>query len=104
VTLEKGDLEDIFEENPELLMMDEHTNALLGLVYSKGEAICVYDRDTILRNLTAEFANSGSEEPDLDAEEWIEFNIEGAYLGTQTPLICEPISLDARLWLKERRR
>lgn len=61
----------------------EYNRALLGYVRIPGSdnEHAVYDVDRIMLVLQTVHGMAGDE-----AEEWFQFNIEGAYLGPETPL------------------
>lgn len=68
-----------------MLKIDGHDNAILGPAFawtSEGQtAILVYDAEIIRENLIKEGLTSE------EAREYIEFNIEGAYVGPDTPVL-----------------
>lgn len=58
--------------------------ALVGVLDCiDGVKRCVYERNALVEV----FMNGGMEED--EAEEWVSFNIEGAYIGAATPLIVD---------------
>lgn len=69
-----------------MLKIDGHDNAILGpACIWRGNSqveVLVYDAEVIRGNLMME---SGMESE--EAREFIEFNIEGAYMGEGTPII-----------------
>lgn len=69
-----------------MLKIDGHDNAILGpaLVWRDGKQpqVLVYDADVICDNLEREDGMSREE-----AREYVEFNIEGAYMGEYTPIL-----------------
>ena len=69
-----------------MLKIDGHDNAIIGpaMVWtSEGQSqALVYDAEQIRENLVK---NDGM--TDEDAREFIEFNIEGAYVGPHTPIL-----------------
>ena len=75
-----------------MLKIDGHDDAVLGpaLVWGNGTRIyvLVYDAEAI-RTTLMERDNMDSEE----AREYIEFNIEGAYMGPDTPILVWPDDL-----------
>lgn len=66
-----------------LFLPDEYDSCLKGHVFNKasGSLVAVYDAFSIIKTLVEK--NEWSEE---DAVEYYEYNIEGAYLGENTPL------------------
>jgi len=92
-------------ENPGALLYDERYDAaLVGVTEGFGtkrdtEPVAVYDREILVRLLAAEFASqqveiySGeipedAEDPRTEAEEWIAYNMAGAYHGHNAPVIA----------------
>lgn len=75
-----------------MLKIDGHDDAILGpaLIWGKGEriSVLVYDAEAI-RNTLMERDNMEADE----AREYIEFNIEGAYMGPDTPILVWPDDL-----------
>jgi hypothetical protein len=69
-----------------MLKIDGHDDAILGpaLIWGNGEriSVLVYDAEAI-RNTLMERDNMDADE----AREYIEFNIEGAYMGPDTPIL-----------------
>jgi hypothetical protein len=64
-------------------------HAIIGTASRCGmEPVLVYDYE----KLVAAFVAMGMEED--EAAEWISFNIEGAYVGPETPLIFYPLTGD----------
>lgn len=68
-----------------MLTIDGHDNAILGpACIWRGNAqvsVLVYDAEIIRENLMKEGLDSE------EAREFIEFNIEGAYVGEDTPVL-----------------
>lgn len=78
------DREYLADVHPELIILEppELDAAILGLVERCGsEPVLCYSR----RKLIECFEKQGMSTE--DAEEWIDFNIVGAYLGETTPMI-----------------
>jgi hypothetical protein len=75
-----------------MLKIDGHDDAILGpaLIWGNGEriSVLVYDAEAI-RNTLMERDNMDADE----AREYIEFNIEGAYVGPDTPILVWPDDL-----------
>jgi hypothetical protein len=75
-----------------MLKIDGHDDAILGpaLVWGNGTRIyiLVYDAEAI-RTTLMERDNMEADE----AREYIEFNIEGAYMGPDTPILVWPDDL-----------
>lgn len=70
------------DENPEALLLDGFENALIGVARRCGQPVlAVYDQDRIIQTLI---------EQGMDAEaavEYFEYNVAGAWVGEQTPII-----------------
>jgi hypothetical protein len=86
-------LDDFCEENGvELLRVDGHDNAILGIIrgtgfpHNSGSPRLVYNIQKIIENLI----ESGMD--DEEAEEFFEYNIIGSYVGEQTPLFADRYS------------
>ena len=75
-----------------MLKIDGHDDAILGpaLIWGNGEriSVLVYDAEAI-RTTLMERDNMDADE----AREYIEFNIEGAYMGPDTPILVWPDDL-----------
>ena len=71
-----------------MLKIDGHDNAILGpaMIWRDNTTVgvLVYDAEVIRANLVKE-----GMDPE-DAREYIEFNIEGAYMGEHTPVLVWP--------------
>jgi hypothetical protein len=71
-----------------MLKIDGHDNAILGpaMIWRDSTTVdvLVYDAEVIRANLVKEGMDSE------DAREYIEFNIEGAYMGKHTPVLVWP--------------
>ena len=70
------------------MMIDGHDNAIIGPAFiwrnQSHASVLVYDAEIIRNNLMG-FGMSAEE-----AREYIEFNIEGAYVGEHTPVLVWP--------------
>lgn len=71
-----------------MLKIDGHDNAIIGPALVWGprsrESILVYDAEIIRGNLVKQGMTAE------EAREFIEFNIEGAYMGPDTPVLVWP--------------
>jgi hypothetical protein len=65
-----------------ILLADGFEEAFVGVGRQFGKPIAVYDRAKCIEILTRDM----SEE---EAEEYFQFNTEGAYVGEQTPIFLE---------------
>jgi len=74
--------EDLAELDPDLLLADGWDAQIIGTAYSPGRPrLVVYDGDAIV-NILINRDNMSPEE----AEEYFSFNVEGAWMGTSTPV------------------
>lgn len=70
-----------------ILLIDGHENAFMGLVNdAKNGYVAVYSTAIIIDNLMKQDMMDYT-----TAEEFVFYNIEGAYLGTKTPLLIDII-------------
>src|SRR5271155_3021906 len=92
--------EALTQENPGALMYPEQYDAaLLGWTHSFGtksysRSVAVYSREKLVEILAQDFAKDDEQQDDRDysdllmqAEEWIDYNMSGAYLGPDAPVI-----------------
>jgi hypothetical protein len=81
----REDIEKFIEESgyseDEILLIDDHDNAFMGLIERCGSVVALYDGDIILNSL-ADMCGSVAA-----GEEYFQFNILGAYVGEKTPYI-----------------
>ncbi len=69
------------DENPDALLMDEYEEALVGIAHRCGQpALAVYDYDKCIDILSRTMKED-------DAVEYFEFNVAGAWVGPNTPII-----------------
>ena len=72
------------EVNPEALFADGFDRALVGVAHRCGTShLALYDRDICIDVLVTEDGMSHEE-----AEEYFSFNVEGAWVGENTPLFA----------------
>mgnify|MGYP003662256725 CR=1 FL=1 len=75
-------VEKISEINPEALLADGFNNAILGMCLQFGqEPVVAYDYEKCLEILEERDEMSRSE-----AEEYMEYNVIGAYMGMYSPV------------------
>tara|TARA_R100000808_G_C2111763_1_gene125627 strand:+ start:143 stop:406 length:264 start_codon:yes stop_codon:yes gene_type:complete len=69
------------------LILEGHESAMVAIGTRCGEpTLAVYDRDKLIESFMSK------EKWDFeDAQEWVEFNIEGAWMGKETPMILNMI-------------
>ena len=65
--------------DPELLFADGYDDCIIGLTIRADVPVVIYSADKIIDKL----ANNMSYE---EAQEFFDFNIEGAYVGERTPM------------------
>ena len=78
----RQDCLETFDDDVTLMFVDGHDDAIVGFVERDGILLLVYDADKIVRMLVVRDRMSRE-----DAEEYFEFNVAGAWMGEQTPLI-----------------
>jgi len=66
----------------DVLFMDGHDNAIIGLATKFTNPSILYSKKIILENLCKDMEYD-------DAIEFFSFNIEGAYVGDSTPVIFD---------------
>ena len=75
-------IEEMLGEDETVLKADGFENAFLGIGRKFGQPHAVYDRkmciDILMENMSEE-----------DAEEYFQYNVEGAWVGDQTPIFLE---------------
>jgi hypothetical protein len=76
----------ISEEYPDLLIIDGFDEAIIGVVERAGLLAVCYDRSKILRILTRDMS-------EIEALEYYEFNILGAYMGESSPVYLDVMPL-----------
>ncbi len=78
-------IDQVAEENPEALTIDDHDTAIIGIARCQDHApLLAYSRSRILLNLFTRDKMSMCE-----AAELYEFNIGGAYMGSGAPVIID---------------
>jgi len=74
-----------------MLKIDGHDNAILGPAFiwqgNERQNVLVYNAEIIRENLMKDSMTAE------EAREYIEFNIEGAYMGPDTPILVWPEDL-----------
>lgn len=85
--------EALAEENPEALLADGFEAALIGIAYRCGQKpLAVYSMQRAIRVLVERDGLSES-----DAEEYLEFNVLGAWNGENTPIFLVAERGDGRI-------
>jgi hypothetical protein len=75
-------IENILGEDENVLLADGFEDAFIGIGRQFGKPIAIYDRSKCIDILKEDM----SEE---EAEEYFQFNTEGAWAGEQTPIFLE---------------
>jgi len=84
----KKEKEERFGDQP--LKIDNCDNAIIGVATRCGAMpLLVYDYDLLIQVFVEE-----QEMEEMEAVEWIDYNIEGAWMGEGTPLILHKGSLE----------
>ena len=81
----KEKIEEILGEDENVLLADGFEDAFVGIGRQFGRPLAVYDRFECIEILIKE---GMSEE---EAEEYFQYNTEGAWVGDQTPIFLERI-------------
>lgn len=76
-------LEVLGEINPDALTIDGHDSAMIGIGGQFGKTLAIYDRAKIITNLI-NMGMTGEE-----AAEYCAYNIDGAWMGDNTPIIVD---------------
>ena len=79
----KEKIEEILGEDENILLADGFEDAFVGIGKQFGKPFAVYDRFECIEILIKE---GMSEE---EAEEYFQYNTEGAWVGDQTPIFLE---------------
>lgn len=77
---------ELTDEESGLLFFEGYGDAILGVAEREGQSLVVYDERAILRVLRKRDGMSLDE-----AEEFFDFNVSGAWMGGQTPIILRRI-------------
>ena len=86
--IDRETFEEICHEE-RLKLWTDCDEAIVGIATKRdpySQPLVVYDRDKLVENFMKKDGMTFDE-----AEEWVSFNIEGAYIGETTPLILERI-------------
>ena len=85
-------VEESFPDDEGILLADGYDEALVGFGNQFTNATCaIYDIDRIIACLTERDGMTHEE-----AIEWFDFNIQGAWVGEQTPIFCRLFAPDAQ--------
>jgi hypothetical protein len=84
------------EKSPEAILYDNCDSALIGTARLYREEqwveVAIYSYESLVEHFKTEFLKDEEEKPseddaEVDAMEWVDYNIAGGYLGIYTPLI-----------------
>lgn len=73
-------------EDEGVVLADGFEDAFVGIARQFGKPLAVYDRARCIKILCKDMSHS-------DAEEYFQFNVEGAWVGEQTPVFLETSAL-----------
>ena len=77
----------LMDLNPDALFADGLDDALIGIASRPNLGpVALYDRDRCREVLIRD-----NEMTETEAEEWLSFNVTGAWMGPGTPIFCELI-------------
>ena len=69
---------------------EEFEDAILGIVHRFGaDPVIAYDYGEVISIFEKQYKENGSSDAYLDAVEWFEYNVLGAYMGEGTPVYIE---------------
>lgn len=71
-------IEKIKKLDPTILVADGFDDCIIGLTFRDDELVALYSVERILEKLSEDMS-------DIEALEYFEYNIEGAYMGVKTP-------------------
>lgn len=94
--------EKIAEYNPDALLIDgykeieDFDEAIIGIGGQHGsKSVVIYSKEACINILAKIFSQEDDcEDPYLDAIEYFDYNIGGAYVGENTPIFLEEINCD----------
>jgi hypothetical protein len=84
------------ENSPEAILYDNCDSALVGTARLKRNdqwvEVAIYSYESLVEHFKNEFLNNDEEplsedDAEVEAMEWVDYNIAGGYLGIYTPLI-----------------
>jgi hypothetical protein len=65
--------------DPELLFADGYDDCIIGMTFRADVPVVIYSADRMIEKLSNDMTPE-------EAQEFFEFNIEGAYMGDRTPV------------------
>lgn len=81
----KDYITEVLAEDEEVLYADGLISAFIGIGRQFGKPIAVYSKNKVIQH----FQKEGMTEE--EAHEFFSFNVEGAYVGDQTPIFLEDL-------------
>lgn len=81
-------LEETLEDGETIKLADGMEAGFLGIARQFNKAFAVYDRDRCLASLMQQGMNLS------EAQEWMGYNVEGAYVGEDTPAFLQTMPTD----------
>lgn len=81
-------LEQTLEDGETIKLADGMEAGFLGVARQFNKAFAVYDRDRCLAKLMTDGMNLS------EAQEWMSYNVEGAYVGEDTPAFLQTMPTD----------
>jgi hypothetical protein len=86
-------LEDIKEYNALAVILEGYDKAIVG--YDMVNHVIIYDRDKMIKIATEEIIRDTEENnPQVIAEEYLNYNVFSAHFGDFTPIFLEKVSHD----------
>jgi hypothetical protein len=79
---------------PEAQLANGFNDCLVGIAEQFGGIVAVYDRDKIIEAVMEDMDEGTTEEKELSAEEHFSTNINGSYVGEQTPIYLAGLHKD----------
>ena len=95
----KSNVEEIYdylkEKSPEAILYDDCDSALVGTARLQREdkwvEVAIYSYEALVEHFKTEFLKDpeaiNPDDAEVEAMEWVDYNIAGGYLGIYTPLI-----------------
>lgn len=81
--------EKLLSENPNAIFYDGFDDAIIGIVRRVNQCVVAYDMQKCIEELMKRMSYD-------DAIEWFDFNLKNAYLGDNTPVFFERITLESK--------
>jgi hypothetical protein len=78
----KQKIEEVIGDDESILLADGFEDAFLGIGRQFNTAFAIYDREKCIEILMKNMSNE-------EAEEYFCFNVQGAWVGEQTPVFLE---------------